>query len=78
MTNVEILDGRRDASGGYKVDVSRGGHNDRLPSEWFSRLDDETFLSLSDLCASVTCSYFGILRRHPSCAKSRTSPGRGS
>lgn len=53
MTNVEILDGRRDASGGYKVDVSRGGHNGRVSSEWFSRPDDEKFLSLSELYASV-------------------------
>ena len=53
MTNVEILDGRRDASGGYKVDVSRGGHNGRMSSEWFSRPDDERYLSLSDLYASV-------------------------
>ena len=53
MTHVEILDGRRDASGGYKVDVSRGGHNGRVSSEWFSRPDDEKFLSLSDLYASV-------------------------
>ena len=53
MTNVEILDGRRDASGGYKVDVSRGGHNDRVSSEWFSRPDDEKYLSLSELYTSV-------------------------
>lgn len=53
MTNVEILDGRCDANGGYKVDVSRGGHNGRVSSEWFSRPDDEKFLSLSDLYASV-------------------------
>ena len=53
MTHVEILDGRRDASGGYKVDVSRGGHNGRVSSEWFSRPDDEKFLSLSALYASV-------------------------
>ena len=53
MTHVEILDGRRDASGGYKVDVSRGGHNGRVSSEWFSRPDDEKYLSLSDLYASV-------------------------
>ena len=53
MTNVEILDRRRDASGGYKVDVSRGGHNGRVSSEWFSRPDDEKFLSLCDLYASV-------------------------
>ena len=53
MTNAEILDGRRDASDGYKVDVSRGGHDGRVSSEWFSRPDDEKFLSLSDLYASV-------------------------
>lgn len=35
MTNVDILDGQRDVSGGYEVDVSRGGHNGRVPSEWF-------------------------------------------
>ena len=53
MTHVEILDGRRDASGGYKVDVSRGGNDGRVASEWFSRPDDEKYLSLSDLYASV-------------------------
>ena len=52
MTAIEITKGRP-ASGGYKVDVSRGGHNGRVSSEWFSRPDDEKFLSLSDLCASV-------------------------
>ena len=45
----EILDDQRDASGGYKVDVSRGGHDGRVSSEWFSRPDDEKLLSLSDL-----------------------------
>ena len=53
MTNAEILDGRRDASGAYKVDVSRGGHNGRVSSEWFSRPGDEKFLSLSELYTSV-------------------------
>ena len=53
MTNAEILDGRRDASGGYKEDVSRGGHNSRVSSEWFSRPDDEKYLPLSELYASV-------------------------
>lgn len=53
MTHVEILDGRRDGNGGYKVDMSRGGHDGRVSSEWFSRPDDEKFLSLSDLYASV-------------------------
>ena len=53
MTNVEILDGRRDVGGGYKVDASRGGHNGRVSSEWFSRPDDEKYLSLSELYTSV-------------------------
>lgn len=53
MTNVDILDGHRYACSGYKVDVSRGGHDGRVSSEWFSRPDDEKFLSLSDLFASV-------------------------
>lgn len=52
MTTIEITNGRP-ASGGYKVDVSRGGHNGRVSSEWFSRPDDEKYLSLSDLYASV-------------------------
>ena len=52
MTTIEITNGRPE-SGGYKVDVSRGGHNGRVSSEWFSRPDDEKFLSLSDLYASV-------------------------
>ena len=52
MTAIEIMNGRP-ASGGYKVDVSRGGHNGRVSSEWFSRPDDEKYLSLSELYASV-------------------------
>ncbi len=53
MTNLETLDGRRDASGGYKVDVSRGERIGRVSSEWFSRPDDERYLSLSELYGSV-------------------------
>ena len=53
MTNLETLDGRRDASGGYKVDISRGERIGRVSSEWFSRPDDERYLSLSKLYASV-------------------------
>jgi len=52
MTAIEIMNGRPE-SGGYKVDVSRGGHDGRVSSEWFSRPDDEKYLSLSDLYASV-------------------------
>lgn len=53
MTNFETLDGRRDASGGYKVDISRGERIGRVSSEWFSRPDDERYLSLSELYTSV-------------------------
>ena len=51
--SFQALDARPDASGGYKVDVSRGSRIGRVSSEWFSRPDDERFLSLSDLQASV-------------------------
>jgi hypothetical protein len=37
----------------YRIDVSRGGRSGRVSSEWFSRPDDEKFLSLSSLYDSV-------------------------
>ncbi|MFC3443858.1 DUF932 domain-containing protein [Sphingobium rhizovicinum] len=40
-------------SGAYRVDISRGHNVGRVSSEWFSRPDDEKFLSLDDLYASV-------------------------
>ncbi|WP_336810106.1 DUF932 domain-containing protein [Bosea sp. MMO-172] len=51
--NMQVLEARRDVSGGYKVDVSRGERIGRVSSEWFSRPDDERYLSLSDLARSV-------------------------
>ena len=51
--NTEIIDAGRDISGGYKVDVSQSENVDRVSSEWFSRPDDERYLSLDDLFASV-------------------------
>lgn len=51
--NTEIIDAGRDINGGYKMDVSRGSNVDRVSSEWFSRPDDERYLSLDDLFASV-------------------------
>lgn len=53
MTNVEVLEARPDASAGYKVNVSRGQRVGRVSSEWFSRPDDERYLSLTELMASV-------------------------
>ncbi len=53
MTNVEVLDARPDARGGYKVDVSRGERIGRVSSEWFNRPADERYSSLSELMAAV-------------------------
>ena len=51
--NMQVLDARRDASGGYKVDVGRGERVGRVSSEWFSRPDDERFLSLGELARAA-------------------------
>ena len=51
--NMQVLDARRDASGGYKVDVNRGQRVGRVSSEWFSRPDDERFLSIGELAQAV-------------------------
>jgi len=51
--NMQVLDARRDMSGGYKGDVSRGERIGRVSSEWFYRPDDERYLSLSELADSV-------------------------
>jgi len=40
-------------TGGYNVDISRGERIGRVSSEWFSRPDDERYLSLTDLHAAV-------------------------
>jgi len=51
--NMQVLEARRDVSGGYKVDVTRGQRVGRVSSEWFSRPDDERYLSLSELAHTV-------------------------
>ena len=51
--NMQVLDARRNPNGGYKVDVNRGERVGRVSSEWFSRPDDERFLSLGDLARAV-------------------------
>jgi hypothetical protein len=51
--DMQVLDARRETGGGYKVDVSRGERIGRVSSEWFSRPDDERYLSLSDLARMV-------------------------
>src|SRR3546814_12612782 len=58
MTQISTITGR-DAFGpppvsaGYKVDISRGDRIGRVSSEWFSRPDDERYLSLTDLHDAV-------------------------
>src|SRR3546814_16396392 len=58
MTQISTITGR-DAFGpppvsaGYKVDISRGERIGRVSSEWFSRPDDERYLSLRALYAAV-------------------------
>ncbi|WP_341487170.1 DUF932 domain-containing protein [Pararhizobium sp. A13] len=43
----------RPVSTGFKVDVSRGERIGRVSSEWFSRPDDERYLSLGELYDTV-------------------------
>ena len=43
----------RARSVGFKVDVSRGERFGRVSSEWFSRPDDERYLSLPELHDAV-------------------------
>ena len=43
----------RPVGGPYLVDISRGRNVGRVSSEWFSRPDDEKFLSLTELYDSV-------------------------
>jgi hypothetical protein len=58
-TNVSVSDstgayhGDRARAAGFKVDVSRGNRIGRVSSEWFSRPDDERFLSLQELYATL-------------------------
>jgi uncharacterized protein YodC (DUF2158 family) len=54
MGVVEVLDPVKPVrAGGWKVDVSQGERNGRVSSEWFNRPDDERYLSLDALFASV-------------------------
>lgn len=51
--HMQILDATSLASGGYRVDVSRGERVGRVSSEWFSRRADERYLSLNELARTV-------------------------
>lgn len=53
MTMMSLTQNEQPVSSGFRVDVSRGERVGRVSSEWFSRPDDERFLSLTDLYESV-------------------------
>ncbi|MEB3047384.1 DUF932 domain-containing protein [Rhizobium mulingense] len=48
-----MISNTRPVSSGFKVDRSRGERVGRVSSEWFSRPDDERYLSLGDLYDAV-------------------------
>ena len=53
MSNLVQHSDAPTVSGAYRVDISRGRNIGRVSSEWYSRPDDEKFLSLTDLYDSV-------------------------
>ncbi|WP_197433559.1 DUF932 domain-containing protein [Bradyrhizobium sp. CCH5-F6] len=55
-------------SSGFRVDLSRGERVGRVSSQWFSRPDDERYLSLTDLHDAV--------HRRADCAQTRTVESR--
>jgi hypothetical protein len=48
MTMMSLTQTGQPVSNGFRVDVSRGERVGRVSSEWFSRPDDERYLSLTD------------------------------
>jgi hypothetical protein len=53
MTMMTLTQNERPITSGFRVDVSRGERVGRVSSEWFSRPDDERYLSLTDLHDAV-------------------------
>lgn len=53
MTMMTLTKIEQPVSSGFRVDVSRGERIGRVSSEWFSRPDDERYLSLTDLHDAV-------------------------
>lgn len=68
MTMITLTPNEQPVSNGFRVDVSRGERVGRVSSEWFSRPDDERYLSLTDLYDSV--------RRRTERAQARTVESR--
>lgn len=53
IINGESNSQQQAASNGFRVDISRGERIGRVSSEWFSRPDDERYLSLTELYDAV-------------------------
>src|SRR5258707_877459 len=68
MTMITLTQNEQPVSSGFRVDVSRGERVGRVSSEWFSRPDDERYLSLTDL--------YGAVRRRADHAQARTVESR--
>lgn len=68
MTMITLTQNEQPVSGGFRVDVSRGERIGRVSSEWFSRPDDERYLSLTDL--------YNAVRRRADRAQARTVESR--
>src|SRR5258707_1665797 len=68
MTMITLTQNEQPVSSGFRVDVSRGERVGRVSSEWFSRPDDERYLSLTDL--------YGAVRRRAERARLRSGAGR--
>ena len=68
MTMMTLTQTEQPVSSGFRVDISRGERVGRVSSEWFSRPDDERYLSLTDLHDAV--------RRRADSAQARTVESR--
>src|SRR5258705_7497928 len=68
MTMISLTQHEQPVSSGFRVDVSRGERIGRVSSEWFSRPDDERYLSLTDL--------YDAVRRRAERAQTRTVESR--
>jgi hypothetical protein len=68
MTMMSLTQNAQPVTSGFRVDVSRGERVGRVSSEWFSRPDDERYLSLTDLHDAV--------RRRADRAQARTVESR--
>src|SRR6266545_3649409 len=53
MTMMTLTQNEQPVSSGFRVDISRGERIGRVSSEWFSRPDDERYLSLTELFDAV-------------------------